>query len=146
VTDGPATSPSTDAAVFAAFPEVRIDHDNLAFYRGLLERRYLVQRCGRCGWWQAPPRPRCRRCWSSGPVPTEIGGTGTIFLLTVLRRAGVVPLAAVELDEQPGLRVPGTIVGADPDDLRVGQAVSLRWIETGDAPVPAFEPARGARR
>jgi uncharacterized OB-fold protein len=49
------------------------------------------------------------------------------------------PLAAVDLEEQPGLRVTAPLV--DVDHPRIGDAVELTWIERGGAPVPAFRPA-----
>jgi uncharacterized OB-fold protein len=58
--------------------------------------------------------------------------------------AGGFPLAAIELAEQPGLRVEATVVDCPRDRLRVGLEVELTWIDRdGDpkTPWPAFRPA-----
>jgi uncharacterized OB-fold protein len=47
----------------------------------------------------------------------------------------------VELDEQPGLRFSGTVVGAANDEITIGRRVTLDWIDRGSEPVPAFRLA-----
>ena len=142
----------TNDELLDAWPGVRIDHDNLAFYRGLLNQLLLVNRCEDCGHWHHPPRPVCPRCWSSAVSATEVKGDGFVAIITILRqgrsRPGVDytqghPLAAIELDEQPGLRVAGTIVGSAPTDIAVGDRVRMVWrnIE-GREPRPDFEVVR----
>ena len=43
-----------DAEVFAAFPGVLIDHDNIAHYRGLLRGRLLINQCARVAFGSIP--------------------------------------------------------------------------------------------
>lgn len=126
----------SDTELLDAFGGVRIDQDNAAYYRGLLEQRLLLNRCDECATWHHPPRSVCPRCWSRSLTPTEVRGEGTIALLTILRqgpRSGGIdyerghPLVAVELDEQPGLRISGTVLGAEPDQLHIGDRVRLVW-------------------
>ena len=45
----------TNEELLDAWPGVRIDHDNLALYRGLLDQLLLVNRCGHCAHWHHPP-------------------------------------------------------------------------------------------
>ncbi len=124
----------TQDELLDAFPGVRVDQDNAAYYGGLLEDRVLVNRCDDCASWHHPPRSACARCWSRSLTPTAVAGTGTIVLLTVLhqgsRKEGADfsaghPLVAVELDEQPGLRLGGTVLGADPATLQLGERVRV---------------------
>lgn len=139
----------TDDELLEAWPGVRIDHDNAAFFGGLLARRLLVNRCDDCGLWHHPPRPVCPSCWSPAVLPTEIEGTGVVALVTLLRQGppqpGVDyseghPLVAIELDEQPGLRISGTIVGTAPDQIAVGDRVQMVWRDIdGRPPRPEFE-------
>jgi uncharacterized OB-fold protein len=128
---------------------VRIDHDNKYFYWGLLHRRYLVNHCDVCGRWHTPPYAMCPSCWSREVTPTQITGTGRIELLTFFHMgppaAGVdyttpYPLAAIELAEQPGLRVTATIVNCAEEEIEHGMPVRLTWIERAGNPFPAFEP------
>ena len=126
----------TNEELLDAWPGVRIDHDNAAYYRGLLERRLLLNRCEDCARWHHPPRSVCPACWSRSVTPTEVAGRGTIALVTILRQgapqAGVdytdgQVLVAVELDEQPGLRLAGTVVGTAAAEVRVGDKVGVLW-------------------
>jgi uncharacterized OB-fold protein len=137
----------SDEELMAALPDVRVDHDNAAHYLGLLERRLLINRCDDCGAWHHPPRSVCPRCWSRAVTATEVSGRGTIAILTFLharpRRAagdGPYPVVAVELAEQPGLRIAGTIVGAAREEIRLDAPVELAWIERDGRPVAAFRP------
>jgi uncharacterized OB-fold protein len=138
-----------DETVLARYPEIRLDHVNKEFYRGLLARQLLLGRCSDCGRWHTPLRPRCPECWSEAVQRVPAGGLGTVHLLTRLYQGPPSadvdystpwPLAAVELVEQPGLRVATTILDCPPDRLRIGLEVSLTWITRGGAPWPAFRP------
>ena len=127
-----------DEGLLDAWPGVRVDADNAAYYTGLLEHRLLVNRCGDCGRWHHPPRSICPRCWSTAVVPAEVTGRGRVAFFTILRqgpsRGGADyerghPLAAIELEEQDGLRVSGTVVGLPVEDITEGLAVELTWPE-----------------
>ena len=134
---------------FAGHP---LDHDNAAHYRGRLEHRLLINRCTACGTWHHPPRPVCPSCWSTEVVPTEVAGSGTIYLMLLLYQGppadGVdygtrpYPVVTVELDEQPGLRFTSTVIGAPNDAIAIGQRVALDWIDRASAPLPVFRLTR----
>ncbi len=136
----------SDTEVLAAYPNIAIDRDTVSHYRGWLGRRLLINRCDECGRWHHPARAICPSCWSDAVVPTEVSGRGTIYLLTVLHIGTPTPdadlevgypLAAIELDEEAGLRCTAGLLGR-PSDLRIGQQVELTWINRGSSPVPAF--------
>jgi uncharacterized OB-fold protein len=138
-------APAADAEVMRRYPNARIDQVNVEFYRALLGHRLVVGRCGGCGAWHAPLGTLCPACWSTDVAPTPVSGRGTIHLLTLLHQGPPVveysppwPLAAVELVEQPGLRVVGTLADTPPALQRIGQPVELVWIERDGAPWPAF--------
>ena len=139
-----------DDTVLDRFPAVRLDHLNKEYYRGLLRHELLVSRCRACGTWSTPLRPICPSCWSPEVSPVPVSGRGTVHLLTFLHQgppaagvgyAGGFPLAAIELAEQPGLRVEATVLDCPRDRLRVGLDVELTWIDRDGAPWPAFRPA-----
>lgn len=139
------TATPTDDELIAIYRDVRLDHTNKHFYRGLLEREVRLNRCAQCGWWHHPPKPICPQCWSSEVVATAIAGTGTVHLLIVLHQGppadGVDystphPVATVELDEQVGLRFTTALVGADP---AIGQRVTLDWTTRNDRPFPIWK-------
>ena len=50
------------------------------------------------------------------------------------------PVAVVELEEQPGLRITSTVVRCDPSEVAIGMPVELAWIDRDGVPLPAFEP------
>jgi uncharacterized OB-fold protein len=136
--------------VLERFPDVRLDHLNKQYYKGLLRRELLMNRCRACGTWHTPLRPICPACWSADVSPVPVSGRGTVHLLTFLHQGppapGVdysagFPLAAIELAEQPGLRVAATVVDCPRELLRIGLAVELTWIDRDGAPWPAFRPA-----
>ena len=142
----------TDADLVQLFAGQPVDHDSAAHYRGRLEHRLLIKRCGACGTWQQPPYPICPRCWSTDVVATEVTGAGTIHLVVLLYQGppapGVdyltpYPVVTVELDEQPGLRFTSTVVGASNDDIAVGKRVTLDWIDRAGAPLPVFRLTTG---
>ena len=141
---------SSDAEVLERFPDVRLDHLNKQYYLGLLRHELLAGHCLVCGTWHTPLRPICPSCWSAQVSPAQVSGCGTVHLLTFLHQGpaapgvdytGGFPLAAIELAEQPGLRVEATVVDCPRDRLRIGLAVELTWIDRGGAPWPAFRPA-----
>jgi hypothetical protein len=126
-------------------PGVRIDADNEAYYRGLLERQLLLNRCGDCRAWHHPPRSVCPRCWSRQVAAEPVAGHGTIALATFLHQgprgvdyAGGRPVAAVELDEQAGLRVTGGVVDSPRERIVVGARVELVWVDRDGVPAAAF--------
>lgn len=54
------------------------------------------------------------------------------------------PVVGVTLDEQEGLRITGTIVEADREDIAIGMQVEVRWLDTPDGPpMIAFAPTGG---
>lgn len=137
----------SDEQLLQRFPGVRIDHDNKAFYRGLLDRQLLIDRCADCAHWFHPPRAICPKCWSRDIRPAAVSGRGHIHLLILLHQGPPAPgvdyamphpVASIELEEQPGLRFTSTIVGSDAAQLAIGQAVELAWIDRGQNPVPVF--------
>ncbi len=129
------------------FPGEPISHDNAAHYRGRLARQLLVNRCDDCGVWHAPPKPVCPHCWSKRVTPTPVSGNGIIFMNIFLHQGppapGVdystpYPVVTVELEEQVGLRFTATVVGADNDQIRIGEPVRLDWRERAGSPLPVF--------
>ena len=138
-----------DAEVFAAYPGVLIDRDNIAHYRGLMTQRLLINRCEDCGYWVYPHRPMCPQCWSWNLNPSEVSGRGTIFMFTLIQqerdpqerlRAPLIA-AAIELAEQSGLRYLSRLVDCAPESVTHDMPVQLTWIERpGLASLPAFKP------
>lgn len=140
----------TDKQLVAAYGARGVTRDNAEFYRGWLERRLLIHRCGDCRTWHHPPRPLCPECWSTKVQEVEVFGRGTLNLLVLLHqrpsatgvdyKASPHPVVVIELDEQTGLRVTGTgtVIGTAPDAIGVGDRVTLDWSERDGVPIPVF--------
>jgi uncharacterized OB-fold protein len=100
------------------------------FWVALDQERVVLQHCGACGAWVFYPRSRCPRCLSDRLAWEPVSGDGTLFSFTVARQATFpafadeVPqvIAVVELAE--GVHLTSTIVGAAPEDVRIGAAVT----------------------
>ncbi|MEA3217672.1 MAG: hypothetical protein QOJ19_3828 [Acidimicrobiia bacterium] len=145
----------TDDELLDSWPGVRVDHDNAEHYRGMLQQRLLINRCAECGAWHHPPRSVCPRCWSNAVRAEEVSGRGTVAMLTFIHqgssRAGVdfsngYPAAAVELIEQAGLRVAGTLVDMTREEMHIGTEVELTWLEVGGRPALGFRPSGASSR
>lgn len=131
------TAGTADGEVFERFPTEWIDLDNVEFYRGLLRRQLLINRCGDCAKWYQPPWPTCPHCWSANVSPTEVSGKGTVHTFTVAPKSDRA-LAVISLIEQDDLRASGLIVDAAPAEVSIGMAVELSWVERKGNPAPAF--------
>jgi uncharacterized OB-fold protein len=137
----------TDEELVATFPGRSIDHDNEVIYRGWLAHELRGMRCDDCGAWHLPPRPVCPSCWSKNVVAVPLRGSGTIFMFVLLHQGPPAPgvdyvtphpVVTVDMDEQPGLRVTTTVVGASNDEIEIGARVEVDWIERSGAPMPVF--------
>jgi uncharacterized OB-fold protein len=139
----------SDHEVFDHFPDVWIDRDNIAHYRGLMAGKLLINRCSDCGWWIYPHRPMCPKCLSWRIEATPVSGKGRLYMYTLLYQSRdpdkplLEPMqtAAIELDEQPGLRYLSRVINCPELALAHDMPVVLTWLEEGGRKWPAFEPA-----
>ena len=146
--------PLSDQEVFTLFPNVMINHDNIAHYRALATGHLLINRCDDCGYWIYPHRPLCPKCLSWNVTPTEVSGQGRIFMFTLIHQLRdpdsiimePVAAAAIELIEQAGLRYLSRIVNCPLDEITLDMPVALTWIHDGVRLLPAFEPTSNHRR
>lgn len=139
-----------DRRLFELLPHAPLDHDNAEHYRGLLDERLLLNRCRGCGYWHHPPLPRCPACRGVALEATEVAGTGTVFLATVMHQgppaegvdyaAAPHPVVTVELDEQPGLRFTAAYAAGPNDHPAIGERVRLVWGRRHGLPLATFAP------
>src|SRR3546814_15526709 len=52
-------------------------------------------------------------------------------------------IANVALEEVASVRLTTNVVGCEPDDVRLGQEVAVRFAQQGDVFLPLFEPTGG---
>jgi len=122
---------------------------NRPFWTGGARGDLLILRCRTCGHWVHPPASPCPACGGDSLVPEPVSGKGTIFTYTVnwhpFNPEVPVPvlIAIVELPEQEGLRFTTNIVGCEPEDVRIGLPVEVRFEDHGEIWVPVFTPESG---
>ena len=113
-----------------------------AFWQAAAQGRLLLKRCADCGEYHWYPRPICPHCGSDRTEWQQAAGTGTIYTVSVTRRAGPVAFAIgyVTLDE--GVTMLTNFADCDLDTLRIGQRVRVVFKPTdGGPPVPMVTPA-----
>lgn len=135
-------------AVARIIPE-RQEH-NRAFWTGGGRQELLIQRCTRCSLWVSPPTSDCPEC-GGVLVAQPVSGRGEVFTYTVNYHPfnPTVPLpyviAIVQLDEQEDLRIATNIVDCEPDSIRIGMPVEVRFerqdFEDESVYIPVFAPA-----
>jgi hypothetical protein len=140
----------TDAELVERYPDVALDHDNKAQWKGFLSHRLLIAHCGDCDHWFNPPRPMCPRCWADLVEHHEVSGRGRVQWFTLLFQGQGAALhdeadhptiaVVVELEEQPGLRVTSTLIGCPAGEVACDMAVELDWQDFEGAPIPVFRP------
>lgn len=130
-------------------PQPQPDVDTAPFWSATTAGELAICRCTQCGLWLQPPAERCRSC--AGPTRFEpVGGDGMLFSFIVAHQPSSpgyldeLPYAIglVELAEQPGLRLPMRVVGAEAASLAVGAAVrvELEDLRGADVKVPVARP------
>ena len=101
-------------------------------------------RCGSCGYWIHPPTPVCPECFSREVAPQPLSGRGIIHSFTINHQQWApgqdVPyvIVLVELDEQPGLRLTSSLLGAGSGEVAIGTAVQVTFSEHDGLFIPLF--------
>lgn len=122
------------------------------YWEGAGRGEIVIQRCRTCGTVQHKPRGVCATDLSGDLEHIVASGRGTVYTYTITNQNQQLPfrdavpyvLAYVDLEEGPRLLT--NIVGCDPADVRIGQAVVADfWTgerTDGEAfAVPRFRPA-----
>lgn len=104
-----------------------------------------ILRCSSCAYFIHPPTSYCPQCGGREPLPHRVSGRATVQSFTVNHQQwddspDPYVVAIVELVEQPGLRLMTNLVGAAPEDMRIGMVVRVVFEDHGDVQLPLFEP------
>ncbi|WP_395710201.1 Zn-ribbon domain-containing OB-fold protein [Reyranella sp.] len=132
-----ATSPISDETfrnLTAAAPEIR------PFWEAARRGKLLLAHCTACDRPHWFPRVVCPMCSSRDVDWREASGRGTVYSVSVARRASPpYALAYVTLDEGPTMLT--NIVDCDIDGVAIGQQVKVVFKGRPDAlPAPMFTP------
>ena len=142
--------PADAAAVPAAAPKFKrpppgISDDTRFFWEGARAGKLLIQRCAACATLRHPPGPSCPSCHSFDWDTLQASGRGTVYSFVVMHHPEVPPfdhpnpIGLIELEE--GTRLVAQLVGVQPADVRIGQAVQVEFNTFDDHLVlPQFRP------
>ena len=116
------------------------------FWTAGADGRLRLLRCTDCYSYVHPPAPVCPRCTSRALQPEPVSGRGTVLTFTINHQEwGLLDppyvIAIVELAEDPSVRLTTNLVGIDPEEVRSGMPVQVRFEHVDDVYLPLFEPA-----
>ena len=121
-----------DAGVFP-----RADRLTAPYWAAGADGELRLQRCATCGYWNHPPKPRCRRCGARELTWERLAAPFALYSFGVAAAPLWVP-AVVSHPDQPDLRLFAEVVDCEVAQLRIGAAldVAFRRIRGGDgAPI-----------
>ena len=116
------------------------------FWTSGADGKLRVQRCDDCQTLVHPPVPICPACRSRAWSPSVVSGRATVIGFTVNQHQwlpGFEPpyaIAMVALADDPTVHLTTNVVGCDPDDVHIGQEVTVRFEPHEDVWLPLFEP------
>lgn len=120
--------------------------DTGPFWEATKEHRLTYQRCASCEQIVFYPRRHCPGCLGGDLRPMDSAGQGTVYSYTVIRQhghpyfRGRLPYVVGFIDLDDGFRLLAEI-DAPPDDVRIGQRVSVAWEDHAELAIPVFQPA-----
>lgn len=123
------------------------DADTWGFFAAAAEGRLVVGECASCRRVLHLPRPYCSGCGSFEVGWRAVAGRGRLWTWTTVHQpihpAFEAPytVVVVELDDEPGVRLAGSMPGEP--DLEIGMAMQVRFdpLEGGGA-LPQWQPVR----
>jgi len=123
-----------------------------SFYAYVREGRLMGAKCLSCGRLLVPPRPVCPSCYGSEFEWVKLSGEGVVESYTVIHVApprfqeeAPYIVAIVRLKE--GVKLPGRLVGVEPEEVKVGMPVRVEFVPETDEeswpywPTYRFKPA-----
>jgi uncharacterized protein len=126
-----------------------VSPDTEFFWAGTAAGELRIQRCDGCGTLRHPPGPRCPSCGSMTARHVVAAGTGEVYSYVVHHHPPVpgrklpITIALVQLPE--GVRMVGELLGADPDQARIGLPVRAEFVRVDDdLTLPAWRVSSGA--
>ncbi|MFI9384928.1 bifunctional MaoC family dehydratase N-terminal/OB-fold nucleic acid binding domain-containing protein [Kutzneria sp. NPDC052558] len=120
-----------------------VSRDTAFFWEGTRGNELRIQQCAACGALRHPPGPMCPRCNALDPTYTVSSGLGEVYSYVVHHHPQVpgkrtpFVIALVELEE--GVRMLGELLDVDPEQVKVGLPVRVRFVPSGEFTLPAWE-------
>jgi uncharacterized OB-fold protein len=116
--------------------------DNTSFWQAAAQGRLMLKRCNACGEAHWFPRPICPFCGSDDTGWVPASGKGTVYSVSVTRKAGPTAYALAYVTLEEGVTLMTNIVDCDLDTVRIGDPVQVVFKNSpGGQAVPMFRPA-----
>ncbi|WP_431027384.1 Zn-ribbon domain-containing OB-fold protein [Lysinibacillus sp. LZ02] len=124
--------------------------DNQPYWDAADNHELAIQCCGDCQQVIHPPGPACPHCGSPTLEWIHYGSdiTGEIYSF-VMTYVPMLPgfqhdlptiIAQVAVDQVEGIQITANIINAKPEDIAIGKAVKMTWIDvTEDRALPQWE-------
>jgi hypothetical protein len=101
-------------------------------YKCMAQGKLVGGRCKKCGKPHFPPRPLCDECFAKEFDRIEISPTGKLLTYTVIHVApiqfqGMAPYAVGIVKLENGLKIPGMIRGAAPEQIKIGMKLAISF-------------------
>lgn len=110
----------------------------LPFWDALKHGELRLQKCARCAEFSHPPKAMCSNCHSFDLEWSLASGRGTVYSYIVTRQpihpalVGYTPFATVQVQLEEGPIVISNIIDVQPDDIRIGLAVTAVFKKIDD--------------
>lgn len=125
------------------------DADSAPFWEACRDGRLSAQKCPACGKFRWPAMRFCPSCHREGGDWIDLPGTGEIRSFVVAHRAfdpafeHAVPyvIAHVALDGADGVTIIANVTGKKPENVAIGQRVTVELLDEGSVKLPQFRPA-----
>ena len=116
---------------------IAVDSVTAPFWEAARDGNLVVPHCRRCGHARMPPTAFCPTCRSDQVDWVPVSPRGHIYSYTVMsgvpgRRDLVIVPAVVALQDAPRLRLVMDVVDADPDEVRIGDELSIEFMTIAD--------------
>lgn len=117
------------------------------FWEATRDNQLMVQWCQKCDAGIYYPRWACPSCLGDDLTWRAASGKGTLYSFNVgsasanPMMADMAPYSVALVDLDEGVRMVSTVVGCDPDDLKVGMALQVDWEPLSDGRnLPVWRP------
>jgi uncharacterized OB-fold protein len=116
------------------------DAESRPYWEYCRKHELRMQRCAECKELRFPPRPMCPHCNSMKDEWALMSGRGTIYswivvhppVLPAFADAAPFSVVLVQLDEDPSLRLVGSVVDVPLDELAAGIPVEVVFDDVTD--------------
>jgi hypothetical protein len=125
----------------------------LPFWEGTAQGELRIQQCDSCERFYFYPRPICRYCGSDQVTWQTVSGKATLASYVINYRPAPFfetkdPQIIALVDLAEGVRMATNLVdiAPDPELLKLGMPLTVKFEERGDQFLPVFAPVEGGTR